>query len=392
MLRLCWLRWLWATLLGVDGRIRYARQLSIGRPFVPFQPDNRGGWNFPGQLDQASFVGSLPNGDICVADARNHRVHIFSGRGVPASPHTHADYRVLGGFGDGPGQLYRPAGCACESSSPTTLYVVDSYNHRLQKLNVTNGKPLSLAGQYGSGPGQLKFPHGISLSNGVLYVADALNHRIATFDTKLNFVFAFGKRGSGPGELSFPSGVAALGSTVYVADTGNDRLQVYTTRGKFLRSLGRYGSEQGQFNMPSDVSLAHGRIYVSEFHGRRVQVITPSGNPVQTLRLPDVGALSSVDADIQHERVYVADFEHHRVHVMAVRGVTVDNATNTTHVVVDRQDGGYLSPDAESRSKRSKHSSQHSSKHSSKHSSRQSGRKKKHKTENSARTTSAAAG
>ena len=388
MLRLCWLRWLWATLLGVEGRIRYARQLSMGRPFIPSMPDNRGGWNFPGQLDQASFVGSLPNGDICVSDARNHRVHIFAHKGVPASPHTHKDYRVLGGFGDEPGKLYRPAGCACDPSTPTTLYVVDSYNHRLQKLNVTNGKPLGLAGQYGSGPGQLMFPHGISLSNGVLYVADSLNHRIATFDTKLNFVFAFGKRGSGPGELSFPSGVAALGSTVYVADTGNDRLQVYTTRGKFLRSLGRHGSEQGQFDMPSDVSLAHGRIYVSEFHGRRVQVITPSGNPVQTLRLPGVGALSGVDADIQHERVYVADFEHHRVHVMAVRGVTVDDATNTTRVIVDRQDGGYLAPGASSGSdggsKRSKHGSKHGSK--------QSGHKKKHKAGESSADTPAAAG
>lgn len=364
------MRWLWATLLGVEGRIRYARQMSIGRPFVHFQPGNRGGWNYPGQLDQASFVGSMPNGDICVADGRNHRVHIISRHGDPGSPHIHPDYRVLGGFGDAPGQLYRPAGCASEPSSPTTLYVVDSYNHRLQKLNVTSGKPLGLAGQYGSGQGQLKFPHGLSLANGVLYVADALNHRIATFDTKLNFVFTFGKRGSGPGELSFPSGVAALGPTVYVADSGNDRLQVFTTRGKFLRSLGQPGSEPGQFNMPSDVSLAHGRIYVSEFHNRRVQVITPSGNPVQTLRLPNIGALSGIDADIQHERVYVADFEHHRIHVLAVRGATLDNTTNTTNttrVVVDRQDGAYLAPEGATDSKRTKH----------KHSSKQSGARRR---------------
>ena len=152
---------------------------------------------------------------------------------------------------------------------------MDTYNHRLQKLNVTDGRLLSHRGQYGSGPGQLNFPQGMSIADGMLYVADQRNHRIATFDTQLRHVFTFGRRGAGPGELSHPLGLAVHGSTIYVADSGNDRIQVFTTRGKFLRSLGQYGEKEGELNLPSDVSIAHGRVYVSEIHGKRVQACGP---------------------------------------------------------------------------------------------------------------------
>jgi len=74
----------------------------------------------------------------------------------------------------------------------------------------------------------MRFPQGLSLTEGVLHVADTRNHRIISFDTNLRFIFSFGgKRGSEQGELSFPSGVAVMGSTIYVADSGNDRVQAF---------------------------------------------------------------------------------------------------------------------------------------------------------------------
>ena len=318
-----WLRLLRLStaVLGTMAKIRYARQVSIGATFKAGQPNNRGGWNHSGQLDQATFVASLPNtnGSICICDGRNHRVHIIPSQADPRRPSEHPDYRVIGTFGFGPGQLYRPSGCVSDGAA---LYVVDSYNHRLQKFNLSNGRLLrTSSGGLGSGQGQLRFPQGLSLTEGVLHVADTRNHRIASFDTSLRFIFAFGgNRGSGQGELSFPCGVAVIGTTIYVADSGNDRVQVFSTRGKFIRIFVRPAEHEYAFNLPSDVSLAHGRVFVSEFHSKRVQVLTPFGDTLQVLKLAGVGSLSSVDVDTAHGRIYVADHDHHRVHVVAVRG------------------------------------------------------------------------
>ena len=60
LLRLC------AAVLSAAGKIRYARQQSIGQAWKLGQKDNHGGWDWPGQLDQAGFVSAFPNGDICV--------------------------------------------------------------------------------------------------------------------------------------------------------------------------------------------------------------------------------------------------------------------------------------------------------------------------------------
>ena len=328
LLRLC------AAVLSAAGKIRYARQQSIGQGWKLGQKDNHGGWDWPGQLDQAGFVSALPNGDICVCDSRNHRVHIFPSDVPPsyrARPAELPGYRMLGGnFGWKPDQLYRPSGC---TSDGKVLYVVDSYNHRLKTLNLTTGHTLATSTSvYGTRPNELKFPQGLHLSDGLLYVADTRNHRVATFDLDLKFVFTFGSRGTGPGELSFPVGMAVLRARqeVYVVDAGNDRIQVFSLRGKFIRSIGKSGNESGEFDFPSGISLAHGRLYVSEFHGKRVQVLTPFGQALQTLKLEGVGSLSSIDVDIPHDRIFITDHDHHRVHVVAVRGV--DNSTSSTDI------------------------------------------------------------
>jgi len=325
-----WLRLLQLStaVLGTMAKIRYVRQVSIGQGWMPGQLHNRGGWNYSGQLDQATAVGWLPNtnGSICVCDGRNHRVHVYPSDADPKRPQEHPGYLLFGSFGFGPGQVYRPSGCASDGKA---LYIVDSYNHRLQKFNLSNGRLLrSGRRNLGSGPGQMRFPQGLALTDGVLHVADTRNHRIVSFDTNLRFIFAFGgRRGSEPGELSFPSGVAVIGSTIYVADSGNDRIQVFSTRGKFIRIFAKPAGDAYPFDLPSDVSLAHGRVFVSEFHGKRVQVLTPFGDMLQVLKLPGVGSLSSIDVDTVRGRIYVADHDHHRVHVVAVRGA--ENYTST---------------------------------------------------------------
>ncbi len=64
------------------------------------------------------------SGNVYVVDSYNHRVQKFTSSGV--------FLLEWGGFGSDDGKLYYPKGIAVDSSN--NVYVVDAYNHRVQKF------------------------------------------------------------------------------------------------------------------------------------------------------------------------------------------------------------------------------------------------------------------
>ena len=114
------------------------------------------------------------------------------------------------------------------------------------QLARTNLLPdLSLGGS-GSEPGQFAYPRGMAAaSDGSLYVADSFNHRIQHFSADGRVLNAWGgpSQGAGadaaPGTFQEPWGVAvAPDGSVYVADTWNHRVQKFTADGRFLLTCG----------------------------------------------------------------------------------------------------------------------------------------------------------
>jgi hypothetical protein len=173
-------------------------------------------------------------GVVYVADTSNHRIRLvangqvstLSGDGTP-------------GFSDGPvatAQFNSPAGLALDSAG--VLYVADAGNHRIRV--VAGGQVSTLAGDgtagFLDGPApdaQLNSPWGLALdSTGALHVADAGNHRIRIVaGGQVTTLAGTGVAGfldgpAGQAQLSSPSGVAVEGSTVYVADAGNHRVRI----------------------------------------------------------------------------------------------------------------------------------------------------------------------
>jgi DNA-binding beta-propeller fold protein YncE len=68
-----------------------------------------------------------------------------------------------------------------------TIYVSDGYiNSRVVKIS-KDGVWQKVYGTYGSGDGNMKIPHGITVGGGHVYVADRNNSRIQVFDMDLNF-------------------------------------------------------------------------------------------------------------------------------------------------------------------------------------------------------------
>lgn len=70
---------------------------------------------------------------------------------------------------------------------------------------ISGPKQLSSWGTTGSAPGEFRQPIGIAVaSDGMVFVADAGNHRVQAFDAAGKFRWAFGSRGEEPGEFRRP--------------------------------------------------------------------------------------------------------------------------------------------------------------------------------------------
>jgi hypothetical protein len=182
-----------------------------------------------------------------------------------------------GSGGGGPAELNYPRGVA--ASPFGDVYVADPENDRIAEFNssgsfvrafgedvggsgVDSCTTTCQAGTTGDAAGQLNYPFEVAVSgSGEVYVVDAVNQRIAEFDSSGSFVRAFGKgvnstdasdvctaasgcndgtAGGAAGQLNFPIGVAVSGSgEVYVADASNHRIAEYTASGSFVRAFGK---------------------------------------------------------------------------------------------------------------------------------------------------------
>ncbi len=129
-------------------------------------------------------------------------------------------------------------------------------------------------GEFGTGPGQLKFPTMIASDHdGNLFVVDQHNYRVQKFDGDGNFILMWGKQGSGAGEFYYPYGIAIDSKdNIYVSDMNNNRVQKFSSAGVFLGSVGAYGSGDGQFKYPYGIAIdANDILYVIDAFNYRIQ-------------------------------------------------------------------------------------------------------------------------
>jgi DNA-binding beta-propeller fold protein YncE len=170
--------------------------------------------------------GAAVSGDrIYVTEGEAHQVRVFPRKGGAS--------RVFGGPGSQPGRFLSPAGVAVDEDG--VVYVADSGNHRIQKLD-PEGKPLGQWGAWGGQAGLLSYPAGIAYSRGLVYVADYANHRVQVFDRNGALIRQWGaappRPGEGKGRFHFPDGIAVSpsGGLVVVSEPVENRIQVFINR------------------------------------------------------------------------------------------------------------------------------------------------------------------
>ncbi|MDA1276791.1 MAG: immunoglobulin domain-containing protein [Verrucomicrobia bacterium] len=183
-------------------------------------------------------------------------------------------------------------------STISTTAKLSVLNPLAESVTVTTLAGSGVAG-YADGAGlaaQFNSPNDASVArNGLIYVADAFNHRIrqVTPDGVVSTFSGSGISGyldgpSSSAQFNTPLGIFVdVGGDVFVADTENNRIRkvspsasrtVTTVAGNGQPGYTDGSKETANFNFPNDVALdSFGGIYVSEFNNHTIRKVTPNG-------------------------------------------------------------------------------------------------------------------
>ncbi len=178
-----------------------------------------------------------------------------------------------------------PYGIARDSSTGT-LYISDTYNHRIMAYSLGATSGIVVAGGNGSGSlnTQLNYPYGIYFdqSSKSLYIANRNSHNIVRWVVNASSWTLIAGNANGQGGptstmLNSPTDVTLdyMGN-VYVTDNGNDRIQFFWS-GEFNGTtiagiLAVYGSTATTLNGPQSVTLDSDlNLYVVDSGNNRIQ-------------------------------------------------------------------------------------------------------------------------
>ena len=305
-------------------------------------------------------------GRLFIADSNHDRIVV-----------TTFDGKVTAVIGDGKPGLKDGAYGAAEFHYPQgltlsdadTLYVADTDNSALRRVDLKQGTVTTVAGDgvqtymqdndQPAAKSELDTPWDLLAHNGLVYIAMAGQHQLWTYDPKKQEIERFagsGQEGIDDGALadaSFaqPSGLTTDGTTLYVADPEASAVRAVDLRGntarirtaisggmftakvKTLVGLGlfTFGDVDGTGNevrLQHDLGVAwyDGRIYIADTYNGKIKVLDPSKKSVTTLvgddLLEEPGGLS-----VGGDTLYVADTDHGRI-------VTVDLKTGKASPLV----------------------------------------------------------
>ena len=274
-----------------------------------------GGPAVAAQLHLPSGLALDSNGDLYVADTGNHRVLRIDADSRTVQTVAGTGYRGFSVEG-GPANsaaLSDPWGVAVDPAG--SLYVTDQANNMVRRIDTETANVYTVAGtgfRGFSGDGgpavQAMFqrPSGIALDTvGSLYVADTWNHRLRRIDPWTGWVETLaGSAGSGysgdggiasEAVLNRPTGVAVDASgNLYVADTGNQRVRKIDLATGIVSTVGGIGTpgysgdgEGGaaaQLARPRGLAVdATGNLYVADSANHRVRRIDSATGIITTV-------------------------------------------------------------------------------------------------------------
>jgi sugar lactone lactonase YvrE len=278
-----------------------------------------------------------PQGNLYLAETANHLI-----RKVDTNGHitTIAGTGTQGFSGDG-GQattadLDSPQGLALDIAG--NLYIADTHNCRIRKLNLTTGIITTIAGNTSPGfdgdngpatSAHLNLPTALAFDTaGSLYLADTGNDRIRKVSATgtITTIAGTGTQGfSGDGgqataaTIDTPTGIAVdTTGNLYLADTHNHRIRKITTATGIITTIAGtatfgYGGDNASATsahlaLPQGITLdPSGNLYLADAANHRIRRIDATSGTITTVAgegtenfAGDNGLAPSASLDIPH--------------------------------------------------------------------------------------------
>lgn len=229
------------------------------------------GVRLQGELKKPSGIAVDERGRVYVVDTTARRLVIYDELGL------------FIGHIDGARDWVRPTAVAVSPRGDRVFIVdtggVESQSHRLW-LYDEQGVQRGMLGRRGGGDGEFNLPADavVAPDGRSLWVLDAGNFRVQSFDLDGRFLHAFGSVGNGLGQFARPRGLAVdREGLVYVCDSAFCNVQVFRPDGALLLTTGSRAAPRdspGRYLLPAKVAVDEtGRLYVVDQYLHKVEVI-----------------------------------------------------------------------------------------------------------------------
>jgi thiol-disulfide isomerase/thioredoxin len=308
--------------------------------------------SFPGKISISK------SGKIAISDSNHNRILVAALSGKI----LHVVGNGRAGLVDGnlaSAEFFRPQGVTWNGDD---LFVADTENHALRKIDFVQNKVVTVAGTGKQGPWRsfggkgkmtaISSPWDVACRDGIVYVAMAGNHQIWTFDLISEMILPFAGTGQeniidGPAEsaqLAQPSGLSIYGNELYFADSETSAVRKINLDTNIVKTivghgLFEFGHQDGSIDdallqHPLGLCATKDTVFVADTYNSAVRVIDLKTSQVytligktdkQTVCLPentqcDILALYEPgDIELYGGSLYIADTNNHLIRMFDLK-------------------------------------------------------------------------
>ncbi len=316
--------------------------------------------SFPGKI-------SISNSKIAISDSNHNRIIVTDLVGKIL--YTIGSGKI--GLQDGnfsESTFFRPQGVTWKDD---IIFVADTENHALRKINLQEGIVTTLVGTGKQGPWRsqggigketaISSPWDVAVKDNLVFVAMAGNHQIWTYDTNTYVARPFAGNGQEDiidanrmqAQLAQPSGIFVYNDVVYFTDSETSSVREIDLRTEYVRTIVGHGlfafgykdgkTEESLFQHPLGLCATGNKIFVADTYNSAIREIDSKNDSVATVigkqgtstmcKLDDpscdtLGLYEPSDVEWYQDKLYIADTNNHLIRVYDLK----TNVLNTLEI------------------------------------------------------------